>query len=105
MNGDLVALSVHLLHRGIIGVLVRDEESSLDVATVRILTLAVEDLLIEADVVVVDGVVEGYRNHLRHILEREIPGYCRTILRAETVGQNTHGGVAWWGSIRIVVHI
>lgn len=105
MNGDLVALSVHLLHRGVVGVLVRDEERRLDVAAVRILALAVEDLLVETDVVVVDGVVEGYRDHLRHVLAREIAGYRGTILRAEAIGQNAHGGIARWSSIGIVVHV
>lgn len=105
MDGDLVALSVHFLDRGVVGVLVRDEERRLDIASVRILALTVENILVEADVVVVDGVVEGYRDHLRHVLAREIAGYRSTILRAEAVGKNAHGGVAWWSSIGIVVHV
>lgn len=105
MNGDFVALSVHLLDRGVIGVLVRDEERCLDIAAVRILALTVENILVKANVVIVDGVVEGYRDHLRHILAREITGYRGTVLRAEAVGKNAHGGVARWSSIGIVVHV
>lgn len=105
MNGDLVAFPVHLLDRGIIGVFVRYEEGCLDITAVWILALAVEDLFVETDVVVVDGIVEGDRHHLGYILGREIAGYRGTVLRAETVGQGTHGRIAWWSSIGIIVHV
>lgn len=105
MNGDLVTLSVHLLDRGIVGVLVRHEEGCLDITAVWIFALAVEDIFVQADVVVVDGVIEGDRDHLRYILGREVAGYRGTVLRAEAVGQGTHGGIARWSSIGIIVHV
>lgn len=105
MDGDLVAFPVHLLDRGIIGVLVRHKEGCLDITAVWILALAVEDLFVETDVVIVDGIVEGDRDHLRHILGRKIAGYRGTVLRAETVGQGTYGRVTWWSSIGIIVHV
>lgn len=105
MDGDLVTFPVHFLDRGIVGVLVRHKEGCLDITAVWILALAVEDFFVEADVVVVNGVVEGDRDHLGHILAREVAGYRGTVLRAEAVGQGTDGGVAGWSSIGIVVHV
>jgi len=86
VDGDLVAFPVHLLDRRIIGVLVRHEEGCLDITAVWILALAVEDLFVETDVVIVDGIVEGDRDHLGHILGWKITGYRSTVLRAEAVG-------------------
>lgn len=100
-----MALSVHLLDRRVVGVFVRDEECGFDVAAVRILALAVEDFLVETDVVVVDGVIEGYRNHLRYVLTWEIAGNRGTVLRAEAIRQNAHSGITRRSSIRIVVHV
>lgn len=105
VDGDFVALPVHLLDRGVVGVFVRHEERGLNVTAVRILALAVENLLIETDIVVVDGVVEGYRDHLRHVFGREVAGYRRTVLRAEAVRQDAHGWVAGWSSVRIIIHV
>lgn len=70
MNGDFVSFSVHFLDSRVVGVLVRDEEGGLDFATVRVLAFPVEDLFIQADIVVVDGVIERDRDHLRYVLER-----------------------------------
>lgn len=105
MDGDLVALSVHLLDCGIVGVLVRHEEGCLDITAVWIFALAIEDIFVEADVVVVDGVIEGDCDHLRYILGWEVAGYRGTVLRAEAVGQGTYGGIARWSSIGIIVHV
>lgn len=105
MNGDLVALPVHLLDRGVIGVLVRHKERGFDITTVRVFALGVENLLVKADVVVVDGVVEGYRDHLRYVFAWEIAGYRRTVLRAEAIRQDAHSGVARRSSIRIIIHV
>lgn len=74
VDGDLVALAVHLLDGRVVGVLVGDEEGGLDVASVRVLALPVEDLLVQLDVVVVDGVVEGDGDHLRHVFGGEVSG-------------------------------
>lgn len=45
----------------------RDEEGALDVAAVRILALAVEDLLVVLVVVQIDGPVERQQNNLRNL--------------------------------------
>lgn len=67
MHGDLVALAVSLLHGGVVGVFVGDEVSGFDIAAVRVLAFSVKYFLVEFDVVVVDGVVKGDCDHLRHI--------------------------------------
>lgn len=67
VNGNLVTLAVHFLHGRVVGVLVGDEVGGFDVATVGILTFPVEYILVQFDVVVVDGVVERDRDHLRHV--------------------------------------
>jgi len=105
VNGDFVALPVHLLDRGIVGILVRYEEGGLDVAAIRVFAFTVEDLLVQANVVIVDGIVESYRDHLGYVLGWEIARYRGTVLRAETVRQNAYGGVAGWCPIGIIVHI
>lgn len=103
MHGDLVSFPVRFLHRGIVGVLVRDEERGFDVATVGILALAVEYFLVQFNVVVVDGVVECDRDHLRDVFGWQVVGYTGTVFGAETVGQHANGRVAGWRAIRIVV--
>jgi hypothetical protein len=40
----------------------------LDVASIRILSLSIEDFLVQVDVVVVYGIVEGDCDHHRNIL-------------------------------------
>jgi len=44
------------------------EEGGLDVATVGILALTVEHVLVQIDVVVIDSVIEGDHHHLRNLL-------------------------------------
>lgn len=105
VNGDLVPFPVHLLHGRVVGVLVRDEEGRLDVATVRILSLPVEDLFVEADVVVVDGVIERDGDHLRHVLGGQVAGDRGAVLGAEAVGEHAHGRVAGRRPVRVVVHV
>lgn len=105
MYCNLVAFPVHLLHGRVISVLVRDEEGGLDVATIRILAFSVEDLFVETDIVVIDGIVEGYRNHLRHVLARKITGYARSIFGTEAIGKYADGRVTRRRAVRIVVHV
>lgn len=104
VHGDLVALARRLLHRRVVGVLVRDEVGGLDVATVGVLA-ALEHLLVQLDVVVVDGVVEGDGDHHGHILGGQVAGNGGAVLRAEAVGQDAHGGIAGRGAVGIVVNI
>ena len=105
MNGDLVALAVHLLDGRVVAVLVRDEEGRLDVATVWIFALAIEDLLVEANVVVVDGVVEGDGDHLGHVLGWQIAGNGRAVLGTVAVGQDADDGIAGWRPVGVAVHV
>lgn len=105
MHSDFVTFPVRLLHGRIVGVFVRDEERGFDVASVRVPALAVEYFLVKFDVVVVDGVVEGDRDHLRDLFGRQVVGYPCTVFGTETVRQNAHGRVARWSAVRIVVVI
>lgn len=57
----------------------------LDVASVRILPLAIEHFAVQVDVIVVDGIIEGDCDHLRHVFRRQVAGDRRPILRAEAV--------------------
>lgn len=103
VDGDLVALAMHLLHGRVVGVLVRHEKGGLDVAAVGVLAAPVEQLLVQLDVVVVNGVVEGDGDHLRHFGGGKVPGDRGSILRAEAVGQHAHGRVTWRRTVRVVV--
>jgi hypothetical protein len=103
MYSNFVSLSVSLLYGGVVGVLVRDEESGLNVTAVRILPLAVEDLLVEGDIVVVDGIIEGDGDHLGNVLGGEVTGDPCAVLATETIWEYAHGGVAGWRPIRVVV--
>lgn len=68
MYCDLVSFPVSFLNSGIVSVLVRYEEGGLDVAAIGVLPLSVEDLFVELDIVVVDGIIEGDGDHLRDVL-------------------------------------
>lgn len=70
VNGDLVSFPVHFLDSRVVGVLVRDEEAGLDFATVWVLAFSVEDLFVQSDIIVIDGIIERDSDHLRYILGR-----------------------------------
>jgi hypothetical protein len=93
------------LHGGVVGVLVRDEERGLDVAAVGIFAISVEDILIELNVIVVDGIIECDGDHLRDVLGWKISRDRSAILRAETVWQDAHCRIAGRSTVRIVVVI
>ena len=96
---------VHLLHGRVVGVFVRNEESRLNVATVGVLALAIEHFLVQFYVVVVDGIVEGDRDHLRDVLGGEVPGDGGAVFGAEAVRKDADGRVAWGRSVRVVFNI
>lgn len=104
VHGNLVTLARSLLHGRIVGVLVREEIGRLDVATIGILA-SLEDLLVQLDVVVVDGVIERDGDHHGHILGGQIAGNGGAILRAETIGQHAHGRITGWSAVGIVVNV
>jgi hypothetical protein len=89
---------------------VRHKEGGFDVAAVGITTLLVEDLGVEIDVVVVNGVVKGDRHHLGHaiatiVLGTEVAGDFGAVLGAEAIGQLANVLVAGWGAVGIRVDI
>jgi len=109
VSGDFVTHIVDVLNSGVVGVLVRNKEGRLDITTVGVLPLPVEDLVVQVNVVVVDGVIEGDHDHLRNVLAvgssgSDIAKFSRNlgaILRAEAVGQLTDGSITRRSSVGI----
>ena len=109
MGGNLVTHSVHVLDGGVVCVLVRHKESGLNITAIGIPPSS-EDLIIKVDVVVVDGIVKSYCDHLWNplaviIVWTEISWHLRPVLRAEAVGQLADLFVAWRGAVGIIVDI
>ena len=105
MYGDFVSFLVCLLDCGIVGVLVGDEEGGFNIATVRVLPLAVEYVLVKFDVIVVDGVIKGDGDHLGDVLGRQVVRDAGAVLGAEAVREDADGGIAGRGSVGVVVVI
>ena len=90
-----------------------DKETGFDVTAIRIFPFLVEDLTVEVNVIVVDSVIEGYGNHLRHVLASgssgtnpaEVTRNLCAILRAEAVRELANVAITWWGTIRISIDI
>lgn len=80
-----MSLAVRLLHGRVVGVLVRDEEAGLDVAAIGILSVSVEDVLVQLNVVVVDGIIECDCDHLGNIFGWEVSRDRCAVLGAEAV--------------------
>lgn len=100
-----MSLSVRFLHGGVVGILVWDEEGGLDVTAVGIFAISVEDVLIQLNVIVVDGIIECDGDHLRDVLCWKISRDSSAILGAETVRQDTHCRIAGRSAVRVVVVI
>jgi len=106
VNGDFVALAVGLLNGGVVGVLVGDEESGLDVAAVGVAPLAsAEHFLVQLDVVVVDGIIEGDDNHLGNVTRGKIAWDLGSVLGTEAVWKDANSGVARRSAVGIIVDI
>lgn len=113
MSSDLVTLVPHVLDGSVVGVLVGHEEGGLNVAIIGVLSLAVEDLLVKVDIVVIDGIVKSDHHHLRDILTIGTSGtdiakltrHLLTISRAEAIGELADGGIARRSSVRVRIHI
>lgn len=67
MYSNFMTLAMHFLHCGVVGVFVGYEERCFDVTAVGIFTFTVEYFLVQTNIVVVDGVIESYCNHLRNV--------------------------------------
>ena len=52
------------LNCGVVGVLVRHKECSFDVTAIWVFPCSIEDLVVEINVVDIDGIVKGYGDHL-----------------------------------------
>lgn len=100
---DLMAATMQILDSGVVGILVGDEEGTLDGATVGVLALAVKDILVQVNVVNIDGTVERDRDHLWHLLGFNAAGNASTISRAEAIGQGTLCGIALWSTVGILI--
>lgn len=77
----------------------------LDVASVRILSFSIENLLIQVDVIVVDGIVECDGDHLWHIFRWQITGNGCAVFRTKAIRKHTDRWIAWWSTIWIVVDV
>ena len=91
----------------------RHKEGGLDITPVRVLPLSIEYLIVQINVVVVDGIIKCDSNHLGHILavgtsganSAEPSGNLGSILGTETVGQFADGGVTDWSTVGISLDI
>ena len=81
----------------------------LDVTAIGVAS-ASEDLIIQVNVVIVDGVVEGDGDHLGHtqavlVLGAEIARHLRAVLGAEAVRQLANRLVAVRGPVRVRLRV
>ena len=104
VSRHLVTLAVHLLDGRVVGILMRDEEGSLDHTSVGVVAAFFEDFIVEIDVVVVDGVVESDGNHLRNCVWLELSRDLSSVNRAEAVGKNALRLIARRCAVGIFVH-
>lgn len=72
--GDFMSFTMGLVDSRVVGVLMGDEKSRFNVATVGVLAFSVEDFFVELNVVVVDSVVESDGDHLGDIPGWQITG-------------------------------
>lgn len=74
-----MTFTMRLLNSRIVGILVGDEESCLNIATVGVLALSIEYFFVELNVVIVDSVVESDSDHLGYISGWQIAGDDRAV--------------------------
>ena len=67
MSSNFVTHSMDFLHSRVISILVRNKEGGLDVTAIGVLPLAVENLTVKVNVVVVDGIIKCDGHHLGYI--------------------------------------
>lgn len=104
MNGDFVTLASGFLNSRVVSVFVGNEVGGLDVATVGIFA-SLEHLLVQFNVVVVDGIIESDGDHHGNILGWQVTGNGGTIFRTETIGQHTNGRIAGRSAVGIVFNV
>lgn len=86
VDSDFVALVPEFLRLVVVVELVAHEECRFDRATVGILPVVEQNLVVEFPVLVVDGIVECQNDHLRGLRGLQVPRYLGPIRGAETVG-------------------
>lgn len=99
-----MAPPVQFLYSRVVGVLMRHEEGALDLAPVRVVSSFPEDSVVDVDVVVVDGIVEGDGDHLGNCVGLQLPGDLGSVWGAETVGEDALVLVAWGSSVGVLVN-
>merc|ERR1712183_267700 len=78
------------------------KECGLNVATIGILQLSIEQLIEDFHIVVVDGIVKRQHYHLGNIFSRQTSWYFTTTYRAETLRQPALFWVTIIGPVRII---
>ncbi len=68
-----------------------DIEGSFDAAAVRIDEILPKELLIDVNVVDVDGTVKGEGDHLRHLTDLKVSGYLGAVGGAKAVRDDAPG--------------
>ena len=69
VGGHLVAISVQVLHLGIVGPFVGDVEGSLHGASIGVVSV-LEEILIELLVEIIDGIIKGQEDKLGNLIWR-----------------------------------
>ena len=87
-----------------------DKESSLDVAAIRVFPNSIKYLIVEINIVDVDGIVESDGDHLRHFqavgaVRTEVSGHLGPRFRAKTIGQTADCLVARGSSVGVVFNV
>ncbi len=82
--------SAAYLNGGVVCVLVADEEGPLDGAAVGVDEVVPEDVLVDGDVVDVDGAVEGQDDHLGDLANLEVPWDLQKVHNIIIFPQLTH---------------
>ena len=87
-----------------------DKESSLDVAAVWVFPYSVKDLIVEINIVDVDGIVKSYGDHLRHFqavsaVRTKVSGHLGPRFRAKAIGQAADCLVARGSSVGVVFNV
>ena len=109
VSSNFMAQSVKVLDSRVVGVLVGNKEGALDVTPIGVLT-ASKDVIVEVNVVLVDGIIKSDHHHLGHVgtvisLWAKIARNFSAIFRTETVGQLTDLLVTLWGSVGIFINV
>ena len=102
MGSDFVTFSMHFLNRRIVCVFVWHKKCRLNWTAIRVIPTLFEDLLIDINVIVIDGVVEWYHNHLGNVCRLQFAGDLGPIRWTETVRQNALTLVTGRSSVRVL---